>query len=192
MKTEIIAILDRSGSMDTIVKDAIGGFNSFLKNQQNQEGDAKISLVLFDNEYNLVYQGVNIKEASKLNSKTFVPRGTTALLDAIGRTVYEQRARIEKEIWADQVIICILTDGLENASKEFSSSQIKNIITKLQNENKWSFIYLAANQDAFAVGSQYGIAAENTAAFVASPEGTKQAYMEMNAATTRMRKSGKN
>ncbi len=188
MKTEIIAILDRSGSMNSIVDDAIGGFNSFLESQKNQEGDAKISLILFDHDYQLIYQGGNIKEVPKLDSNTFIPRGRTALLDAIGRTIYEQRARIEREAWADQVIVCILTDGMENSSKEFKSDQIKNLITKLQNENEWEFIYLAANQDAFAVGRQYGISAKNTANFTASSVGTQQAFETMSEDTTIIRK----
>ena len=188
MKTEIIALLDRSDSMNDIASDAIGGFNSFVNNQQAQEGDAKLSLVLFDHDYEVVYQGLNIQEAPQLNSQTFIPRGSTALLDALGRTIFEQRARIEKEMWAELVIFCILTDGLENASKEFSSAQIKMLITTLQKENGWSFIYLAANQDAFEVGEQYGIRKDYTANFEATSEGTVEVYAMMSETSTRIRK----
>lgn len=178
MNTEILCILDRSGSMASIKNDTIGGFNSFLKDQKEVEGNAKITLIQFDGAYEIVYQGVDIKEAPELNSNVFVPRGSTALLDAIGKTLTEQKARIQKEAWADKVIVVILTDGEENSSTTYNFDTIKTLTQSAQND-EWSFIYLGANQDAFSVASSFGIdtkSALNTiSAYSATGVGVREA-----------------
>ena len=186
MKTEIIAILDRSGSMQSIITDAIGGFNAFIDEQRKVAGEARMSVVLFDTEYEMVYQARPIADAPHLTRDTYVPRGSTALLDAIGRAMNEQGKRIAEEKWADNVIVCILTDGQENASREFKTDTIKPMIEHAE-KNGWAFVYLGANQDAFAVASAYGIQAGRTFAFVADSNGTKGAYASMNVATRSLR-----
>lgn len=188
MKTEIIAIIDRSGSMVTIANDAIGGFNTFLADQQQVPGEARMTLALFDDKFEYVYAGKPLSEAEPLTGKTFVPRGGTALLDAIGRTLNEQGARIKGDNWAEKVIVCILTDGGENQSREFKHDQIKTMV-KHAEEHGWSFVFLAANQDAFAAGASYGISAAHTMAFAANATGTQTAYQSMSA-TTRSLRSG--
>lgn len=156
MKTEIICILDRSGSMSSMLTETIGGFNSFISEQQKVKGKAKVTLVQFDNVYEVLYAGVKLKDVPLLDTNTFKPRGMTALLDAIGKTLTEQKARIETEKWADKVIVVILTDGHENASQEFSTANVKHLTQVAQTEG-WSFIYLGANQDAIEAAQKFGI-----------------------------------
>lgn len=174
MNTEILCILDRSGSMTTIKNDTIGGFNSFIKDQKEVEGAARLTLAQFDGQYEIVYQGLDIQEVPNLDSTVFVPRGSTALLDAIGKTLTEQKARIQKDAWADKVIVVILTDGEENSSREYNFDTIKTLTQSAQNE-QWSFIYLGANQDAFSVAANFGIdtksALNSVSSYAATGEG---------------------
>jgi len=156
MNTEIICILDRSGSMIAIKTDTIGGFNSFLAEQKEVPGEAKMTLIQFDGAYEINYQGLPLSEVEDLSNATFVPRGSTALLDAIGKTLIDQKIRIQKEAWAEKVIIAILTDGEENSSSKFNLETIKTLTESAQNDG-WSFIYLGANQDSFSVASSMGI-----------------------------------
>lgn len=186
MKTEIIAIIDRSGSMATIAKDAIGGFNTFLADQKTVPGEARMTLALFDDKFDYVYAGQPLDKAEPLTPLTFVPRGSTALLDAIGRTLNEQGARIKADAWAEKVIVCILTDGGENASREFQQEQIKQMVKHAESHG-WSFVFLAANQDAFAAGMSYGISAAHTASFQANAAGTSAAYASMSNTTRSLR-----
>lgn len=190
MKTEIIAIIDRSGSMASIVADAIGGYNTFLADQQTVDGEGRMTLALFDDKYELLYAGQDLKEAQPLTLQTFVPRGATALIDAIGRTLSEQGARILFEGWADKVVVVILTDGGENASREFTSEHVKVVIDQAQTVQGWSFVFLAANQDAFATGAMYGINAAHTMNFTASAGGTQEAYANMSNVTRSLRSGG--
>ncbi len=156
MKTEIICVLDRSGSMGSIASETIGGFNSFIEEQKKVEGKARVTLVQFDNVYEMVYQGTKLKEVPVLDSNTFKPRGMTALYDAIGKTLTEQRKRIEADKWADKVIVVILTDGGENSSQEFNQKTVQQL-TKDAQDSLWSFVYLGANQDSFDAAQSFGI-----------------------------------
>ena len=129
--TEIISIVDRSGSMQSILDDAIGGFNTFLAAQQRQPGEAKLSLILFDHEYQVVHQAVDIQQVEPLNQDTYVPRGSTALLDAVGKTidaVGERLAATAESERPSQVIVSILTDGYENASQTYSKPKVAEMI----------------------------------------------------------------
>ena len=170
----IVAIVDRSGSMWSLTNDAIGGFNSFIEEQKKQEGDATITTILFDNEYNVLQESADIQNATLLNNENYVPRGNTALLDAIGRAVNTlKERRVNGEI--EGAIVSILTDGFENASKEYTHEQIKQLIDSCEEEFGWQFVYLAANQDAFAEGSKFGIKMGNAMNFVASAAGVADA-----------------
>lgn len=179
---EIVAILDRSGSMSSIKDDAIGGFNTFLEAQKKDPSPANISVVLFDDKYELLYDDVPLSMAKPLTDKTYVPRGMTALNDAIGRTLtrlFEDNPK--------RAILCILTDGFENSSQEFTSPQVKELITRAQNRD-WQVVYLAANQDAFAVGNQqYGISLNTISNFDATAAGTKAAYRGLVASVSNYR-----
>lgn len=181
---EIVAILDRSGSMSSIVDDAIGGFNTFLKAQQDAPGEATLSLVLFDDQYEQPVVNANIQDVLPLTHETFVPRGMTALHDAIGRTLTGLFARNPK-----RAIITILTDGLENASREYMAPRIKELLKQAEDKG-WSVVYLAANQDAFAVGGALGVKATNTANFTFDSVGVTRAYASANASTLDYRAGG--
>lgn len=189
MKTEIITITDRSGSMGFLALDVIGGFNKFLADQQAQPGDARMTFTQFDNEYETVYQGKPLSEAPQLTVKTYIPRGATALLDAIGRTLNVQGARIKAEGWAELVIICIITDGAENASHEFTRDQIKEMV-KHAEEHGWKFIYLTANIDAWHLERQLGGSMGGKMNFTHSGIGTQSAYGATGQTVSHLRGGG--
>jgi len=191
LKTEIIAILDRSGSMEAIESDAIGGYNAFLKRQQQEPGPGRMTLVLFGDDISVLYAGKPLAEAEPLTRKTFVPAGSTALLDAIGTTLDEQGARIAAEGWADQVIVCILTDGAENSSRRYTNAEINSKVKGAQ-ERGWLFVFLAANQDAFAAADQYGIDRGHTRTFAATSQGTQDAYDSLSSKTVTFRTQARN
>lgn len=188
-KTHIICILDRSGSMSSIMSDSIGGFNTFLKQQKELPDKATITVALFDDKYEVLYDNVNIKEAKELTKDVWFPRGTTALYDAIGKTINTDKALINKMSKKDRpnkVLVCVVTDGYENASQEFRLDNIKKLIKDCENDD-WNFIYLAANQDAFDVGSSFGISGANTFTYTASADGVENMSMTLNSAAVNYR-----
>ena len=193
--TEIVCILDRSGSMSAIQDDTIGGFNEFLTRQKKVEGEARLTLVLFDDQYEVVHSGVDLKAVAPLTKDTFVPRGSTALLDAIGRTLStlaDRIARASPPKRPDRVIIAILTDGEENASREYGRQSIFDMIAKLREKRGWEFVFLAANQDAMAAAASLSIDSRSTMGFRSDGEGTRKAFRGMsNMFTSRRRNRSK-
>lgn len=177
--SEIVCILDRSGSMSCVRNDAIGGFNTFLEEQKKVEGTADVTLILFDDQYIVTEDKSEINGVEPLNNKTYVPRGSTSLYDAIGKTINtigERLANTSEKERPENVIVAILTDGNENSSVEFSQKQIFDMI-KHQSENyNWNFVYLAANQDSMEVGAQMGFGANNTMDFSHDSDGVAVAY----------------
>jgi len=186
MNTEILAVLDISGSMTTIAADAIGGFNTFLKDQQAIEGEARLTVVLFDDQYQVLYAATPLAEAQPLTAQTFVPRGGTALMDAIGRTLQVEGARIEAEGWAEKVIVCITTDGGENQSKEFTAPMVRELVTAAEAKG-WVFVFLAANQDAFATAKFYGMSGAHAQNFAATGAGMSEGYASVSNVTRSLR-----
>ncbi len=189
-KTQIICILDRSGSMEEngIIHEAIGGFNGFIEEQKKLKDTATMTVALFDDRYELVYDDVDIKSVEKMTYAIWTPRGMTALYDAIGKTINTVRANhnklgVEKPA---KVLVCIVTDGKENASHEYNREGIKKLIKDCEADN-WNFIYLAANQNAFEVGTSFGVAAGNTFTYTASSRGVADMSNVMNMATTSYR-----
>jgi Mg-chelatase subunit ChlD len=178
---EIVVIADRSGSMQSIAADAIGGFNTFLKDQQDQPGRANFTLVLFDNEFLVPIDHKPLNEVEPLTDKTFVPRGSTALNDAIGRTLTELKMANPKK-----AVIAILTDGQENASTRYKTTEIKRMIEEAQGRG-WQVHYLAANQDAFAVGADYGVLRAHTVGYAATGQGVRGAYFTASNCVTSYR-----
>lgn len=142
-----VVILDRSGSMETCRDDTIGGFNAFLREQQAEGGT--LTLILFDHEYQVLYDRKPIRDVAPLTTETFVPRGSTALLDAIGKAIKTTQSNVPT--------VVILTDGQENSSHEYTKAHIKDLIDQ-KTRDGWTFVYLGANQDAFAEAGQLGIA----------------------------------
>lgn len=186
MKTEILVINDRSGSMDIVSNEVIGGYNAFLKDQQSVPGEAKITYTQFDNHYEVVYQGIDINDAPLLTPETYQPRGGTALLDALGRTLNTQGKRIKDEAWADCVIVCVTTDGFENASHEYTRPQIQEMV-KHAEANGWKFVFLFANQDAFEAAQSYGSSGAYAKGFVADSVGTQASYAMTSGLTRSLR-----
>lgn len=191
--SEIIFILDRSGSMASLKTDAIGGFNTFLEAQQKCEGEANFTLVLFDHEYSLTYDAKNIKEVVPLDDETYVPRGSTALFDALGRVVNAVGSRLHntpEEDRPSKVLVAILTDGEENASKEFNKAKINEMITHQREKYSWEFLFLAANQDAMAEGTSLGINPHMTMTYSATSAGVGAVFDSFTRATTSYRSTG--
>lgn len=188
--TEIISIVDRSGSMQSILDDAIGGFNTFLAAQQRQPGEAKLSLILFDHEYKVVHQAVDIQQVEPLNQDTYVPRGSTALLDAVGKTidaVGERLAATAESERPSQVIVSILTDGYENASQTYSKPKVAEMIKHQTEKYSWAFEFQAANMDAFAAAKELSIAPDRVVQFEATSEGVREAFDQQSQRISAMR-----
>lgn len=182
--TEIVVVLDRSGSMGTIKEDAIGGFNHFLKEQQKLPGKAHMTLVQFDHEYETVHEHIPLQQVPELTRATYQPRGTTALLDAIGKTIVKA-----DNLSAKQVSFVIQTDGMENASKEYNRSQIFDLI-KDRTAKGWQFIFLAANQDAIQAGGQIGISQGQSLTFAHTGQGVSTAYSLSSSSVASYRSTG--
>lgn len=184
--------------MQRIKADAIGGFNAFLEAQKAVPGDAQLTLVLFNHGYKLVYDGVGITKVPPLTEAEYQPAGTTALLDAIGRTiddVGERLATTPEKQRPSKVIVSIMTDGLENASKDYTQARIAEMIKHQAAKYSWEFIFLGANMDAFQVASALNIKTQNTSNFAASADGTRAAFKvnaEMVARKRQTKKSGGN
>lgn len=181
-KTDITIVLDRSGSMESVKSDTIGGFNNFLSSQQQNETEAAISLVQFDDQYETLYIDKDIRQADKLTERTFEPRGMTALFDAVGRTINsvgQRLANLDEAERPDKVLMVIMTDGLENASKEFSAEKISDMIKHQRNNYNWEFMFIGANQDAVLSAKQIGIATAASITYAANAEGTNLAFAQM-------------
>ena len=189
--TEIAFVLDRSGSMESSREAAIAGFNFFLNEQQAGSGLTKLTLVLFDDEYLVPIQALPVAEILPLNNESYVPRGTTALLDAIGRTADELGARlaaIPEQARPGQVIVAILTDGLENSSQTYTWNQIARVIKHQTEQYRWTFLFLGANQDAIATAAQMNIATANASSFVGDPAGLRAASRSLSRKMRGMRR----
>lgn len=188
-KCEIIVIADRSGSMAAIQDDAIGGFNTFLKEQKKVDGEAVMTYVQFDSKYEPVFKRKPLQEVEPLTRETFSPRGMTALHDAIGRTVKNgDGGHICKECGQhdEKKIVVIITDGQENSSTEWNLKTVNELITK-KREAGWEFLFLAANQDAMVEGVKMGVAAANTQSYVFTGDGVRSVYSTSADVVTRIR-----
>jgi Mg-chelatase subunit ChlD len=184
--TEIVCIVDKSGSMETIKTDAIGGFNQFLKEQKEIPSPASMTIVLFDTAYEFLVEGKDIQAVEPLNERIYTPGGGTALLDAVGITidkVVERLTGIPDDQQPGKVLVAILTDGEENSSEKYKRQQIFDRIKK-QTDAGWRFLFLAANQDAFAEAGSIGIAMDSTANFAATPDGILGAFVGASFAST--------
>jgi uncharacterized protein YegL len=180
--TEIVFILDRSGSMSGLESDTIGGYNSFLKTQREVEGEAKVTTVLFDDKYMKLHDRVDINNVNPITEKEYFARGMTALLDAIGKTIIDIGVNLrdtpEQEM-PSKVIFVIITDGHENASKEFTYKKVKELISHQQSKYSWEFIFLGANIDAVKEAGNLGIRASRTANYMADAQGIGAVYSSL-------------
>lgn len=177
--TELVFILDRSGSMSGLEKDTIGGFNSMLEKQKKEEGQAIITTVLFDNKYKLLHDRINIKGISPITEKEYYVRGTTALLDAVGRTIEKIENAHKHTLEAERpskVLFVITTDGMENSSTRYNYEKIKRMIEDKKKEFGWEFIFLGANLDAVKAAESIGISEDRATNYNCDSEGTKLNY----------------
>lgn len=183
--TEMVFILDRSGSMGHLTDDTIGGFNSMIENQKKEEGEAFVTTVLFDDQYELLHDHIDIKEIQPITNKEYYARGMTALLDAVGKTINSIGARLNEtpeDERPDKVIFVITTDGMENASREFDKSKVKEMIEHQQSKYSWTFMFLGANMDAVGEATSLGINTDFARTYTASDWGTQSVYNSMSKA----------
>ncbi len=174
--TETVFILDRSGSMSGLAADTIGGYNSSLAKQRTEKGDAVITTVLFDDKYEILHDKASIKKVKNITKKEYFARGMTGLLDAIGKTINHVGNRHKNALDIEvpgKTIVVIITDGHENASKEYSLSKVKQMIERQKEKYGWEFLFLGANIDAVSTAASFGINADRAVTYQADREGTR-------------------
>lgn len=177
--TEMVFILDMSGSMSRLTSDTIGGYNSLIKAQKEEKGDAYVTTVLFDDRYIVLHNRVNIQEVPEMTINDYKPLGVTAMLDSIGKTIQsvgQKLAAIPEEERPGSVVVTIITDGYENASVEYAYPQIKEMITHQREKYNWVFTFIGANIDTMEVSGNLGIDPKLSKSYTASAQGTSKVY----------------
>ena len=177
--TEMVFVLDRSGSMSGLAADTIGGFNELIEKQKKIEGDAYVTTVLFDHEYEVLHDHVALEEVAPLTDREYFARGSTALLDAVGRTIDAVGARLAataEEERPEHVVFVITTDGMENSSREYTAQRVRGMIEHQQQKYSWQFVFLGANMDAVSEARNLGISAKYAADFTPSHSGVRKMY----------------
>lgn len=188
--TELVCILDKSGSMGGLETDTIGGYNAMLEKQKAVEGECRITTVLFDNNYELLHDRIDIQAVGPITDKEYFVGGTTALLDAIGRTILKIGNALKhtsEEYRAEKVMVLIITDGEENASCEYSAKRVKQMIECQKAQFGWDFIFLGANIDAVETAGRFGIAPDRAQNFHADSRGVELNFKVMSEAVTQYR-----
>lgn len=190
--TELVFILDRSGSMAGLEKDTIGGYNAMLEKQKREAGDAYVSTVLFDNESMVIHDRVPVADVAKLTEKEYYVRGCTALLDAVGGAIHHI-GNVHKYARAEDVpektLFVITTDGMENASRRYTYEKVKQMIRRQKEKYDWEFLFLGANIDAAAEASRFGIDASRAANYNCDGEGTALNFEVIGEAVCSVRSS---
>ena len=188
--TELVFILDRSGSMSGLETDTIGGYNSMLAKQKSEPGEAIITTVLFDDKYELLHDRISLKGIAPITDREYFVRGSTALLDAIGRTISKignaQKNTLDDER-AEKVMFVITTDGMENASREYGYDKVRQMIERQKERYGWEFIFLGANIDAVETAARFGIKADRAVNYNADSEGTQLNYEVISETVSCMR-----
>ncbi|MDR1204112.1 MAG: VWA domain-containing protein [Peptococcaceae bacterium] len=191
--TELVFILDKSGSMSGLEADTVGGYNSMLAKQQTVEGECYITTVLFDNNYELLHDRIDIKAVSPITDKEYQVGGSTALLDAVGRTIHKigsAQKHTADDYRAEKVMFVIITDGEENSSREYSAEKIKAQIERQKTQYGWEFVFLGANIDAVQTAGRFGIAPNRAVDYLADSEGTELNFKVMASAAAAFRETG--
>jgi uncharacterized protein YegL len=190
--TEFVFILDRSGSMSGLEGDTISGYNSMLARQQTEPGEARITTVLFDHQYEVLHDRLDLKAVSPITEQEYFVRGSTALLDALGRTIHKigSAQKFSKpEYRADKVIFIITTDGMENASCVYTYGEVKAQIERQKSRYGWEFIFLGANIDAVETAARFGIDRNRAQNYHADSKGSQVIYEAIACATVEFRKN---
>lgn len=190
--TELVFILDRSGSMRGLEADTIGGFNSMLEKQKNEDGEAIVSTVLFDNKCEVIHNRADIQKIQPLTDKEYYVRGMTALLDAVGGAI-QHISHIHKTVGEDNVpehtLFVITTDGMENASREYNADSVKSMIEEQKEKFGWEFLFLGANIDAVKAAENIGIGADRAVNYHSDSYGTQLNYNVVSETVTNVRQS---
>lgn len=189
--TEIVFILDRSGSMCGLEKDTIGGFNSLIQRQKQEEGTALVSTVLFDDNAEVLHDRVPIQQIQTMTEKEYYVRGCTALLDALGGAIHHignvhKYAREEDR--PEKTLFIITTDGMENSSRKYSFDKVRRMVERQKSKYGWEFLFLGANIDAIDVARQCGIKADRAVQYECDARGTEVNYRVLSSAVSRVRK----
>ncbi len=190
--TEIVFILDRSGSMRGLEADTIGGYNSFLERQKKEDGEALVSTVLFDDYTEVIHDRVDIQKVEPITDKEYYVRGCTALLDAVGGAIHHignvhKYAREEDR--PEKTIVVITTDGMENASRQYNYDRVRRMVERQKEEFGWEFLFLGANMDAIAAAGRFGISEDRAVRFMNDAEGQKLNYDVLEETVSTMRRS---
>lgn len=190
--TEVVFILDRSGSMSGLEGDTIGGFNSMIEKQRKEEGEAYISTVLFDDQTEVLYDRVPVAKVEPMNDKQYYVRGCTALLDAIGGAIHHI-ANVHKyareEDRPEKTLFIITTDGMENSSHIYDYKKVKKMVEKEKDKYGWEFLFLGANIDSIEVAGRFGIGADRAIDYVCDEEGTALNYQVLSETVSAVRRS---
>ena len=192
--TELVFILDRSGSMSGLESDTIGGYNAMLEKQKKGPGEAIITTVLFDDSYELLHDRVDLRSVEPMTDHEYFVRGTTALLDAVGKTIStisNAQKRTTEEERAENVLFVITTDGMENASREFTYEKVRNMIEHQKSKYGWEFLFLGANIDAIATANLFGIEEDRAVNFYADSDGTQLNYDVISETISSLREHSK-
>ena len=189
--TEVVFILDRSGSMSGLEQDTIGGFNSLIEKQKKEEGEVLVSTVLFDDASEVIYNRIPIQKVEPMTNKTYYVRGCTALLDAVGGAIHHianvHKYAKEEDVPAKTLFV-ITTDGYENASRKYTYRKVKKMIELEKNKYDWEFIFLGANIDSFAIGGRMGIDPDMTFNSINDSEGIRHQYNAISDSISYVRK----
>lgn len=186
----LIWVVDRSGSMSNIASDMIGGYNEFIKKQKELPDECFVSFYQFDNIYETVFERVNLKNVVELTDKTYSPRGNTALYDAIGKTINtygKYLGDLNESERPERVLFVVITDGMNNASTEFDSTKIKDMIKHQTDKYNWDFVFLGSNIDAWEAGGSIGVSTSSTLQFANNAGSVKAAFLSMSDNATKYR-----
>ena len=192
--TEIVFILDRSGSMCGLEADTIGGFNALIKKQKAEEGEAYVSTILFDDKQQVLHNRVALKNIKPMTRDEYFVRGCTALLDAVGGAIHyignaHKYAREEER--PEKTLFIITTDGMENASRKYTYEKVKQMVQKQKEKYGWEFLFLGANIDAIGVAGRFGIDADRAVNYECDSKGTEVNYKAINKAVSQVRESAR-
>ena len=190
MLTELVFILDRSGSMGGLEADTIGGFNAMIEKQKKESGEAYVSTVLFDNTSEVIHDRLCLSAVPELTEEQYFVRGCTALLDAVGGAIHHignVHKYIRKEDVPDKTLFVITTDGMENASRKYTYEKVRKMIERQKEQYGWEFLFLGANIDAAREAKRFGISADRAANYYCDEEGTALNYEVISEAVSRVR-----
>lgn len=188
--TELVFILDKSGSMGGLETDTIGGYNAMLAKQKDVEGECRITTVLFDHRYALLHDRTDIRAVSPITQKEYQVGGTTALIDAMGRTIDKignAQKHTAEDYRAEKVMFVIITDGQENASRSYTANDVKMMVQRQKERFGWEFIFLGANIDAVETAGHFGISADRASDYVSDSLGTQLNFRAMSAMAAEFR-----